>query len=191
MRSAAASARRADRHQVGARTGGSAAKPGQSPSPERMPHVQSSANGAAAPPVVMRTSTSGAPAGRSARRGISQRMAKVGPTPTREHLALAGRGDLTGQPRERVEQRRQPGTDRRAPAGGGREAVGVRSNSGTPSRSSSSRTSRLTAAAMTLSSAAAAAKEPVRAAASKARMPLREAGGDDASIRKNLWLSVR
>jgi hypothetical protein len=47
-----------------------------------MPQVQSSLNGAATPPVVMRTSTSGAILPNSASRGISQRIAKVGPTPT-------------------------------------------------------------------------------------------------------------
>ena len=46
-----------------------------------MPQLQSSANGAAAPPVVSRTSMSGATARNADRRGISQRIAKVGPTP--------------------------------------------------------------------------------------------------------------
>ena len=59
----------------------SAVSPGQSPSPSVMPQVQSSANGAATPPVVNRTSMSGSTFWKSASRGISQRIAKVGPTP--------------------------------------------------------------------------------------------------------------
>jgi hypothetical protein len=47
-----------------------------------MPQLQLSENGTAAPPVVIRTSTPGARRWKSASRGISQRMAKVGPTPT-------------------------------------------------------------------------------------------------------------
>ena len=47
-----------------------------------MPQVQSSLKGAAAPPVAKRTSISGATFWNSAKRGISQRIANVGPTPT-------------------------------------------------------------------------------------------------------------
>lgn len=47
-----------------------------------------------------------------------------------------------------------------------------RSNNGKPNRASSRRTMRLTAAWVTLSSAAAAVKLPSRDAASKARRPL-------------------
>ena len=79
-----------------------------------MPQVQSSLNGAAAPPVVMRTSTSGAILPKSARRGISQRIAKVGPTPTVSTRARP-RLHLVGQVRERVEDLRQPGLIARAP----------------------------------------------------------------------------
>ena len=55
-----------------------------------MPQLQSSANGAAAPPVVMRTSMSGSSLRKSASRGISQRIAKVGPTPMVSTRTLAG-----------------------------------------------------------------------------------------------------
>ena len=60
---------------------GSATSPGQWPSPSVTPQLQSSAKGAATPPVVMRTSILGSCLRKSARCGISQRIAKVGPTP--------------------------------------------------------------------------------------------------------------
>ena len=46
-----------------------------------MPQLQSSPKGAAAPPVVMRTSMSGSCLRKSTSRGMNQRIAKVGPTP--------------------------------------------------------------------------------------------------------------
>jgi hypothetical protein len=55
-----------------------------------MPQLQSSPNGAAAPPVVMRTSMSGSSTRKSASRGISHLMAKVGPTPMVSTLRLEG-----------------------------------------------------------------------------------------------------
>ena len=60
---------------------GSATRPGQSPVPSLMPQLQSSPNGTDAPPVVKRTSMSGSSLRNSDRRGISQRIAKVWPTP--------------------------------------------------------------------------------------------------------------
>jgi len=47
-----------------------------------MPQVHSSLNGLKAPPVARRTSISGCFAWKLARRGISQRMANDGPTPS-------------------------------------------------------------------------------------------------------------
>jgi hypothetical protein len=55
-----------------------------------MPQFQSSPNGAAAPPVVIRTSMSGASWRKSASRGISHLMAKVGPTPMVSTRTLEG-----------------------------------------------------------------------------------------------------
>jgi hypothetical protein len=69
---------------------GSAIRPGHSPSPSLMPQLQSSPNGTAAPPVVMRTSMSGSSFRKSASRGISHRIAKVGPTPMVSTRTLAG-----------------------------------------------------------------------------------------------------
>ena len=67
---------------------GAAISPGKSPSPSLMPQVQSSLNGSASPPVAKRTSMSGACFWKSASRGMSQRIANVGPTPTVSTRAL-------------------------------------------------------------------------------------------------------
>jgi hypothetical protein len=67
----------------------------------------------------------------------------------------------------------------------------LRSNSGTPVRSSSSCTIRLTAAGVTLSSPAALAKLSARAAASNARMPLRKGSLRIAPSSRKLVLILR
>ena len=89
-----------------------------------MPQVQSSLKGTVAPPVANRTSMSGALFWKSASRGISQRVAKVGPTPTVSTRDAADRGDVRGQVGELVEQLRQPGLIGAA-RGGGHEPVGL------------------------------------------------------------------
>ena len=53
-----------------------------------MPQVQSSLNGTVSPPVAKRTSMSGARFWKFASRGINQRIANVGPTPTVSTRAL-------------------------------------------------------------------------------------------------------
>ncbi len=55
-----------------------------------MPQLQSSPNGTATPPVVKRTSMAGSCRRKSASRGISQRIAKVGPTPMVSTRKAAG-----------------------------------------------------------------------------------------------------
>ncbi len=55
-----------------------------------MPQLQSSPNGTDAPPVVKRTSMSGSSLRNSDRRGISQRIAKVWPTPMVSTRTLEG-----------------------------------------------------------------------------------------------------
>ena len=91
-----------------------------------------------------------------------------------QHAHAGGRGDLRGQARQRIEDRRQPALI--GAAGGGQRPAGwpCARTARTPSRSSSRCTIRLIAAAETLSSAPAAAKLPLRAAASNALMPLRK-----------------
>ena len=70
-----------------------------------MPQVQSSLNGLMAPPVASRTSISGCRRWKPASRGISQRTANDGPTPSVSTGVRAHRGDLLGDARDRVEGR--------------------------------------------------------------------------------------
>ena len=96
--------------------------PGQLPSPSRMPQVHSSLYGTVAPPVAKRTSTSGAHFCRSASRGMSQRVAKVGPTPIVSTRDPAIAATCAVMQRELVEDRRQSRLVG-APGGGEGEAV--------------------------------------------------------------------
>ena len=61
---------------------------------------------------------------KSASRGISHFIAKVGPTPMVSTRTLGGRGDLRGEACERIEDRRQPALIGAA-GGGGDQAVGL------------------------------------------------------------------
>ncbi len=165
--------RRADRQQVGGRTAGSATSPSQAPLPSRMPQVQSSPNGAAAPPVVIRTSISGACLRKSAKRGISQRDREGRPDPRRSGCdgRRARRPDRSGSPARRTVASARPDRPARRrdhqPVGTALEQDDADPRLEQPDQ-------RLIAAALTLSSAAAAAKLPPRADASNALRPLRK-----------------
>ena len=87
---------------------GSATRPGQSPSPSLMPQLQSSPKGAAAPPVVMRTSIVGLLLAeiRQPRDQPAHRESRA--DADGQHAHDGRRRHLRGQARQRIEDRRQP-----------------------------------------------------------------------------------
>ncbi len=104
---------------------------------------------------------------------MSQRIAKDGPTPTVRigtPVIVATCATSVAMPSNAVVR---PGSNA-VPCGVSVRRLAWRANTGKPSRASSVRTMRLTAACVTLSSSPAAAKLPRRAAASKARRPFSE-----------------